>query len=133
MNPDLDIGFMRTVCRTLIGTSRELGVDADMVPVWQDVLDHLSPYPTKSVDGKELFTNEAERGRIDMHGQPVNMKGAVHPGRTSPWEATARFGSAWTRWPICSPGGWNAVVPTTASPGMADDDAAWLARAGFHS
>ena len=76
------------VCRALIDGSRELGVDAEMLPVWQDVLEHLSDYPTGEYDGKECYQECEVRnvGITDpaslMHrtDQPINMEGAVHPG-----------------------------------------------------
>lgn len=88
VNPNLDLGYFRMVDRALIDASRELGIDAEMVPVWQDVLDHLSDYPTGVYDGKECFQECEVRavGVTDparlMHrtDQPINMEGAVHPG-----------------------------------------------------
>jgi hypothetical protein len=87
VNPDLDIGFIRTTCRMLLDGSRELGVDENMRPVWQDTLDHLSAYPSGVYDGKECFLDaESVRGStvptrlLRPGGQPVNMEGAVHPG-----------------------------------------------------
>jgi hypothetical protein len=88
VNPNLDVGYIRMVCRALLDASHELGVDADLVPVWQDVLDHLSAYPTGRYDGKECYQECEVRatGITDpanlMHrmDQPINMEGAVHPG-----------------------------------------------------
>lgn len=80
VNANLDLGFIRTVCRVLMEGSQELGVDAEMRPVWQDLVDHLSEYPTREFNGKTCFVNAEPGGRIDMRGQPVCMEGAVHPG-----------------------------------------------------
>jgi hypothetical protein len=88
-NPNLDLGFIRKVEELLLGTSRTLGVDADLRPVWQDVLDRLSAYPTGIVNGKEVYLI-AET--VDYHdptkqnllfepgNQPINMEGGVFPG-----------------------------------------------------
>jgi hypothetical protein len=88
VNPNLDLGYFRMVDRALIDASHELGVDDEMIPVWQDVLAHLSAYPTGTYDGKECYQECEVRavGVTDpdrlMHrtDQPINMEGAVHPG-----------------------------------------------------
>jgi hypothetical protein len=88
-NPNLDLGFIRKVETMLLSTSRTLGVDANLRPVWQDVLDKLSAYPTGTVNGKEVYLI-AET--VDYHdpakpnllfepgNQPINMEGGVFPG-----------------------------------------------------
>jgi hypothetical protein len=85
LNPNLDLGFIRKIDRTLIEASRELGVDFDMVPVWQNVLDHLSAFPTETVNGVEVFTiaevvNNGQHRTFEPGGQPINMEGTVFPG-----------------------------------------------------
>jgi hypothetical protein len=89
VNPNLDLGFIRKVETMLLGTSQTLGVDAALRPVWQDVLDRLSAYPTGTVNGKEVYLI-AET--VDYHtpgkpnllfepgNQPINMEGGVFPG-----------------------------------------------------
>ena len=83
VNPNLDLGFIRRVLRTLLETSETLGVDADLRPVWREVLANLSAYPTGIYNGKEVFY-EAEklaRGSLfHLSCQPVNMEGTVFPG-----------------------------------------------------
>lgn len=90
-NPNLDLGFIRKLCGTLMETSQLMGVDVELRPVWQDVLDHLSPYPTGQVNGQEVYYI-AET--VDYHNpslpnllfepgnQPINMEGTVFPGET---------------------------------------------------
>ena len=85
VNPNLDLGFIRKIDRTLIATSRELGVDSDMVPVWQNVLDHLSAYPTETRNDVRVFTiaevvNNGQHRTFEPGGQPIDMEGAVFPG-----------------------------------------------------
>lgn len=88
VNPNLDVGYYRMVCRALLEASHELGTDSELEPVWQDTLAHLSQYPTGQYDGKECFQECEVRatGITDpvnlMHrtDQPINMEGAVHPG-----------------------------------------------------
>jgi hypothetical protein len=89
VNPNLDVGFIRVQTRALIDASKTLGVDQDMVPVWQDVLDHLSAFPVGTFEGKECYQTAEVRGRnaastrparlLEPDNQPVNMEGAVHP------------------------------------------------------
>src|SRR6266700_1432260 len=88
-NPNLDLGFIRKVESLLLSTSQTLGVDAGLRPVWQDVLDRLSAYPTGIVNGKEVYLI-AET--VDYHdpnkqnllfepgNQPINMEGGIFPG-----------------------------------------------------
>lgn len=87
LNPDLDIGFIRKIETTLISASQVLGVDANMVPVWQDVLDHLSPLPTGVDSGKTVYLmaqnirgSTAITSTFSPGDQPINMEGAVFPG-----------------------------------------------------
>jgi hypothetical protein len=87
VNPNLDIGFARRVERELIATSRVLGVDAEMRPLWQSFLDQLSPYPTGTVNGKTVYyiaasikNNSENHGLFEPGDQPINLEGAVYPG-----------------------------------------------------
>src|SRR5690242_21686824 len=50
-----ELTFLRSVYKGLIDISTELRVDADRRTKWQYILDHLSPYPTTSRDGKKVF------------------------------------------------------------------------------
>jgi hypothetical protein len=84
-NPNLDLGFFRKVEKTLIEASGVLGVDTDMVPVWQDVLAKLSAYPTETYNGAEVFTIAEVVGNgthrvFEPSGQPIDMEGVVFPG-----------------------------------------------------
>lgn len=87
VNPNLDLGFARRVARELIKTSKVLGVDADMVPKWQQFLDQLAPYPTGTVNGKMVFYIAASvknsiknQGLFEPGDQPINLEGIVYPG-----------------------------------------------------
>lgn len=87
INPNLDLGFIRKVCKTLIETSKVLNMDSDMLPVWQDVLENLSDYPTTVFNGKRVYTEAAaKKGNTDpdvifhVGCQPVNLEGCVFPG-----------------------------------------------------
>jgi hypothetical protein len=80
LNPNLDLGFIRRIETFLITASRQLGVDQQLVPVWQNILDHLSAYPTGTVNGKTVYL-EAEDPPVFHRGdQPINMEGSVFPG-----------------------------------------------------
>ena len=80
LNPNLDLGFIRRIETFLITASERLGVDQDLVPVWRNILDHLSAYPTGTVNGKTVYL-EAENPPVFHRGdQPINMEGSVFPG-----------------------------------------------------
>lgn len=86
-NPNLDIGFARRVERELIETSKVLGVDSAMRPVWQQFLDQLAPYPTGTVNGKTVFLIAShvknkikDQGLFEPGDQPINLEGLVFPG-----------------------------------------------------
>ncbi len=55
VNPMNELGFVRATFQGLIDMSKVLDVDAGSRPKWQDILDHLSPYPTGERDGKTVF------------------------------------------------------------------------------
>ncbi len=87
LNPNLDIGFIRRVETALIAFSRQLGVDQNLVPVWQNTLSRLAAYPTATVNGKTVYTmaeniNGSTSTSATFHpgDQPINMEGGVFPG-----------------------------------------------------
>jgi len=87
VNPNLDIGFIRKLYRTLIKAASTLQCDKDRVSSWQDMLDHLSDYPTVIRNGQKVFVEAAvmkgstDPSRLFHPGdQPVNLEGAVFPG-----------------------------------------------------
>jgi hypothetical protein len=49
-----DLGLMRGIFPTVIRASEILGVDADMRPIWQEVVTNLAPYPYSDMPGAEL-------------------------------------------------------------------------------
>src|SRR5262249_28031837 len=83
-NPNIDLGFVRKICATLLEASKTLGVDEDKRATWQDVLDNLADYPTTSYNGKTVYAeNEMSNGgpaAFHPGDQPINMEGAVFPG-----------------------------------------------------
>ncbi|MFP5234292.1 MAG: glycosyl hydrolase family 95 catalytic domain-containing protein [Acidobacteriota bacterium] len=87
VNPNLDLGFARRVETELIDSSKLLGVDAGMRPVWRRFLDNLSPYPTLQVNGKTVYAIAAsinnkikDQGLFEPGDQPINLEGLVFPG-----------------------------------------------------
>jgi hypothetical protein len=54
-NPMNDLAFVRATFRGLLDMSNELGVDASHRPAWQEIINHLSQYPTAKYGGKEVF------------------------------------------------------------------------------
>lgn len=86
-NPNLDLGFARRVERELIETSKVLGVDAGMRPVWQQFADELAPYPTGTANGKTVYLIAShiqnkikDQGLFEPGDQPINLEGLVFPG-----------------------------------------------------
>jgi hypothetical protein len=87
LNPNLDIGFIRRVETALITFSQQLGVDANLVPVWQNTLSKLAKYPTTTSGGKTVYAmaeninGSTSPSTIFKPGdQPINMEGSVFPG-----------------------------------------------------
>jgi len=87
INPNLDIGFIRKLYKTLIDAASTLQCDKEAIPVWQDMLDHLSDYPTVTRNGRTVYVEAAvmkgstDPARLFHPGdQPVNLEGAVFPG-----------------------------------------------------
>ena len=54
-NPLLSACLIRMVMKLVIDLSRELGENSDRIPVWQHILDHLSPIETFEQDGNPLL------------------------------------------------------------------------------
>ncbi len=61
VNPVRSLGLVRMVFGGLIEVSSELNVDAERRKKWRHIFDHLAPYPTHQVGGKEVF-RLTERG-----------------------------------------------------------------------
>ncbi|SEB31019.1 glycosyl hydrolase family 95 catalytic domain-containing protein [Streptomyces melanosporofaciens] len=81
-----DLGYIRRVLTALISGSKDLGVDAGRRPVWQEVLDKLTPYPTATKDGLDVILladeiNNPIKGNalLNKNDQPINLEGVVHP------------------------------------------------------
>ena len=55
LNPMNELGFVRATFRGLIDMSKELNVDAGQRAAWQNILDHLSAFPTGERNGKTVF------------------------------------------------------------------------------
>jgi len=68
LSPGLDIAAAERLVRFLLDYSPVLGVNKDKVPVWQDFLDHLVPYPQKT------FTYEEYK---DAHNPPIANLGTL--------------------------------------------------------
>jgi glycosyl hydrolase family 95 len=87
LNPNLDIGFIIRTENFLIQTSQKLGVDAAMIPVWQNTLAKLAKMPTGTVNGKTVYLmaeningSTSTTDTFKPGDQPINMEGGVFPG-----------------------------------------------------
>ncbi len=87
VDPNLDIGFARRVAQELLDTSKVLGIDADMKPVWEKFLADLAPYPSGEVNGKTVYYIAASikntiknQGLFEPGDQPIDLEGTVYPG-----------------------------------------------------
>lgn len=54
-NPITDLGLIRTILEHVIAYSRMLKTDEAERKEWQDILEHIPPYPTNFQEGKEVF------------------------------------------------------------------------------
>ncbi|WP_406285515.1 hypothetical protein [Streptomyces sp. NBC_00209] len=105
-NSGLDLGYIRTVHRTLIETSRVLGVDRAERARWQHILDTGSSLPTSTYAGTSVYTlaETIDPAHADfvVGDQPINLEGVVHPAesiqRPGNVDLTARGGIDWVHW-----------------------------------
>ena len=61
MNNIMTLGFLRNALQTVIDMSIELNVDSDKRPVWKNIQEKLSKYPTYTKGGKTYYA-PSERG-----------------------------------------------------------------------
>lgn len=59
--------MIRTLFEAVLDFSVFLGEDADLRPIWRDILDHLAPYPTGEAPNGTIF--------VDWDGAPLPPKG----------------------------------------------------------
>ncbi|MDB8711095.1 discoidin domain-containing protein [Mediterraneibacter gnavus] len=64
-NPILDVDACKYMLENTIFAAKELGVDGDKIPVWQNILDNMSPVPTFMYHGKETICDV--EGRTEDH------------------------------------------------------------------
>lgn len=65
-----EISAMRGIFPVLLKAARLLHTDSDMVPVWQEFLDHLSPLPEQTAGGQTTWTRSllpVLQGKPDWH------------------------------------------------------------------
>jgi hypothetical protein len=86
VNSVYDLGYIRRTLTALLDGSRLLGVDAALRPVWQEVLDNLTPYPLGVRDGLNVILLASEinnpikgNALLNKNDQPINLEGVVHP------------------------------------------------------
>ena len=74
MNALLSLGLVRTLFRSLVDMSKELGADAGRREKWQHIHDHLSQFPLQERSGKTVF-RYSEKGQDWF---PSNTLGIQH-------------------------------------------------------
>ena len=89
LNSTLDLTYCKAMMQYAIDMSQRLGQDEDMIPVWEEYLNHLSELPTTidSVDpgtGLEVLQEEESYpdGKFSLSGQGDNVDNcnAIFPG-----------------------------------------------------
>lgn len=79
-NTTIDLALLKQTFKHLIEASRLLEVDNDMIPVWQNILEHFPNYPTgQTKHGTTIFDME-EYNRPEMCHHP-NTVAPVYPCR----------------------------------------------------
>jgi hypothetical protein len=54
-NSIIDLAFIRFLFKGILVASKDLGVDDERRPKWQDIQDNLSDFPTKMIGDKKVF------------------------------------------------------------------------------
>jgi hypothetical protein len=54
-NSITDLSFIRFLFKGILAASKDLNIDAERRPKWQDILDNLSDFPTKMIGDKKVF------------------------------------------------------------------------------
>jgi hypothetical protein len=82
LNAAYHLGFLRRVYQTALEMSRTLDRHAERRAKWQDILTHLSVYPTTKWNGKTVIKECENRDCILMRGPGDNCSifQFVHPG-----------------------------------------------------
>ncbi|MBI2941930.1 MAG: hypothetical protein HYY04_15990 [Chloroflexi bacterium] len=66
-NCHMDLAFIRYLMKACLVASEVLGVDADLRPVWRDIVENLRAYPTTDTPEGKVF--------VDFEGLPVTRFG----------------------------------------------------------
>lgn len=74
INATQAIAFTGRVLRTLLDLSKELGVDAELRPRWQDTLDRLSPAPLVMADGLRCLSFSEDNPSVAANGAPYPLQ-----------------------------------------------------------
>ncbi len=86
-NPVSDLGLIRKILESAVQYSRILSVDSDQRRDWQEILEHLPPFPTIFHHGKEVFAEyenaPAFRGGCELTA--IFPAETVSPLRTPEW------------------------------------------------
>jgi len=81
-NPAISLGFLKKVLRATVDASTALGVDADLRPAWQDIIDHLVPFPTVTLP--DPFHKGQNMTVFTAQEHPLYFMGPSLPGQLNP-------------------------------------------------
>lgn len=123
-DPAQDLAALRWAIPVALEASKQFGVDADMRPRWQDLLDNLAPFP---VDPDKHMLREADlKPDAERHNSENVANYAIYPfaifGIGKPdWELAK---NTFDNRPVAGMGnGWEPAAIAAARLGLADEAA----------
>jgi len=78
VNNILTLGFLRNALQTVIDMSRELGIDEEKRPTWENIQKKLSKYPVYHRNGKTYYA-DSEKGNFS-HESHAGLWEIIFPG-----------------------------------------------------
>jgi alpha-L-fucosidase 2 len=93
LNATQAIAFTARVLQSLIEMSKQLDLDADLRPRWQEMLDRICPVPLVTVDGQRCLSFSEDDPSVTANGAPYPLQSfypALWFNRESPEALYAR-------------------------------------------
>jgi hypothetical protein len=78
-NSGLSLGLVHLLFQGLVDMSTALGQDAGARATWQDILSHLSPLPTMTLNGRTILRETAVGSDFVNDGNDIDAQ-AIYPG-----------------------------------------------------